>query len=149
MSDKTDTHNPLPYGTGDATYRAAGGIEGITALVDRFYELMDSLPEARALREMHPADLTQSRQKLAYFLSGWMGGPRLFSQHYGSIIIPEAHKQFPVDMDSKNAWLRCMEQALIELEYPEDFRHYLMKQLAIPAEVIRARAQMEAQSRQQ
>lgn len=146
MNDNKEGTLPI-YGTGDATYQAAGGIDGISALVDRFYELMDTLPEAKALREMHPDDLTNARQKLTYFLSGWMGGPKLFREHFGPIIIPEAHKHFPVDMDSKNAWLRCMDQALIDLHYPEDFRTYLIEKLSIPAESIRLMAEFEARHR--
>ena len=38
------------YGTGDASYRAAGGADGIDHLVHRFYEHMETLPEAGALR---------------------------------------------------------------------------------------------------
>ncbi|MBT00833.1 MAG: globin [Oceanospirillaceae bacterium] len=132
------------YGQGDATYKAAGELDGITAMVDRFYERMGTLPEAKTLRKIHPADLTVARRKLTYFLSGWMGSPKLFKEHYGPIVIPDAHKHFPVDMDSKNAWLKCMEQALIDLDYPESFRHYLIEKLAIPAESIRLMAEHEA-----
>ncbi|TVZ41029.1 hemoglobin [Alteromonadaceae bacterium 2753L.S.0a.02] len=125
------------YGSGDATYQALGGLEGITRLVNRFYDNMDSLPEARALRDMHAEDLSQSRQKLVYFLSGWMGGPKLFAEHYGSISLPVAHAHLPIDMAGKDSWLHCMEVSLKELEFPEDLRNYLMKKFAVPAESIR------------
>ncbi|MBI5671876.1 MAG: hypothetical protein HZC50_01095 [Nitrospirae bacterium] len=69
-------------------YQAAGELAGITRLVDEFYVNMDTLPEAKTIRNMHPEDLTESRKKLTYFLSGWLGGPRLFQQHYGPISIP-------------------------------------------------------------
>ncbi|TNE82758.1 MAG: globin, partial [Gammaproteobacteria bacterium] len=75
----------LPYGDADSSYQAVGGLKGITRLVDRFYDLMDSLPEAKTLRAMHSLDLTDSRQKLVYFLSGWLGGPKLFTEHFGPI----------------------------------------------------------------
>ncbi len=125
------------YGIGDATYQAAGQLEGITRLVNRFYDNMDTLPEAAGLRAMHAADLSESRKKLIYFLSGWMGGPKLFSEHYGSISIPKAHEHLPIDEEGKNAWLHCMRLGLEELGYPKSFRDYLMKQLSIPAESIR------------
>ena len=41
-----------PYGTGDASYQAAGGIDGLRHLVDDFYRLMDERPEAAALRAL-------------------------------------------------------------------------------------------------
>jgi hypothetical protein len=89
-------NNP-PFGVGDASYQAAGGIDGLRRLVDDFYRLMDQLPEAAALRRMHPQRLDASRDKLACFLSGWLGGPRLFSEKYGAISIPAFHAQWPID----------------------------------------------------
>ena len=70
-------------------------LEGLTKLVDEFYTNMDTLPEARTIRNMHPQDLAESRKKLTYFLSGWLGGPRLFQQHYGPISIPGAKNATP------------------------------------------------------
>lgn len=80
------------YGVGDASYRAAGGIEGLRRLVDEFYRQMDEWPEAAALRRLHPEDLAPSRDKLASFLSGWLGGPKLFSEKY------HRHSFFPCAM---------------------------------------------------
>ncbi len=125
------------YGQGDATYRAAGELDGITCLVDAFYQRMDQLPEAKTIRDMHPKDLTLSRKKLAFFLSGWMGGPKLYREHFGPISIPRAHCHLPIDTAGRDAWLLCMEKALTDLEYPETFKNYLIKQLSVPAESIR------------
>ena len=44
---------------------------------------MDSVPQFQSIRAMHPADLTNSRDKLYMFLSGWMGGPDLFVEKFG------------------------------------------------------------------
>ena len=131
-----DTTLPL-FGEGDTSFQAVGGVKGIAELVERFYQLMDSLPEAKALRAMHAEDLTVSKQKLAYFLSGWLGGPKLFTEHFGAISLPVAHSHLPVDELTKNSWLLCMEQALAQLQYPQDFRNYLMKKFQTPAESIR------------
>lgn len=125
------------FGVGDSTYVAAGGLEGITRIVNKFYDNMDTLPQARELRSMHGKDLTESRKKLIYFLSGWMGGPKLYAEHFGPISIPKAHSHLPVSRDSKNSWLLCMKLALEELDYPEAFRDYLLEQLERPAESIR------------
>lgn len=125
------------YGVGDATYRAAGGLEGITRLVESFYHNMDTLPEAAPVRAMHGDDLTESRRKLVFFLSGWMGGPKLFAEHYGSISLPVAHSHLSIDEAGRDSWLRCMALSLQELEYPQAFCDYLMQKLATPAESIR------------
>jgi hemoglobin len=46
------------HGTGMDPYRAAGELAGITSLVDAFYANMDTFPEARVIRKMHPEDLS-------------------------------------------------------------------------------------------
>ncbi len=126
-----------PYGTLDASYQAAGQFEGLVKLVNDFYDLMDTLPEAQTIRAMHPSDLTVSRDKLARFLSGWTGGPRLFAETYGPISIPSAHRHLSIGESERDAWLLCMEKALEKQPYAPEFRQYLLKQLAVPAERCR------------
>ncbi len=129
--------NEHKYGVGENSYKAAGELQGITELVDAFYANMDDFPEAQKVRQMHGADLTEVRQKLAYFLSGWLGGPRLFAQHYGSISIPGFHQKFRVGEAERDAWLLCMEKAIDDQPYEESFKKYLLAQLSIPAERVR------------
>lgn len=126
-----------PYGVDDASYQAAGQIAGITRLVDAFYGIMATLPQAQTIRAMHPIDLTESRRKLSYFLSGWLGGPRLFGQHYGPISIPGVHRPFHIDEAERDAWLLCMEQAIALQDYDPAFKVYLLDALRVPAERIR------------
>lgn len=136
----THTHSEQPrYGDGDTSFRAAGGETGIRRLVDDFYELMEQLPETQEIRAMHPADLTQSRDKLARFLSGWLGGPRLYHEKYGPIRIPSAHAHLNIGTKQRDAWLSCMHQALEQQPYATRFKVYLIEQLAIPAERCRTR----------
>jgi hemoglobin len=125
------------YGTLDASYQAAGELAGITALVDAFYGYMETLPEAAKIRAMHPQDLAESRRKLSYFLSGWLGGPKLYAEHYGGIRIPLFHKPFPIGDAERDAWLLCMQKAIAEQPYTDDFKDYLLTQLRVPAERIR------------
>ena len=129
-----------PYGTGDASYRAAGGEAGIRKLVDDFYDAMNRLPGASKIRAMHPADLTISRDKLARFLCGWLGGPSLYAERYGSINIPQAHRRFAIGSSARDAWLSCMAEALKNQPYAEEFKQYLLEQLYIPAERSRNKA---------
>ncbi|MGE8391826.1 group II truncated hemoglobin [Pseudomonas sp. BIGb0427] len=124
------------FGTGDTSYQAAGGIDGLRRLVDDFYRLMDENPEARTVRQMHPQNLEASRDKLACFLSGWLGGPRLFSERYGPIAIPAFHAQWPINESHSAIWLGCMQQAINLQEYSAEFAEYLLRQLRVPAERI-------------
>lgn len=125
------------YGTDDTSYQAAGGKAGIEKLVSDFYDLMEQLPEAQHIRNMHPADLAVTRDKLATFLSGWTGGPRLYQEKYGGISIPQVHAHLEIGTEERDAWLHCMQLAVDKQDYADDFKTYLMQQLAIPAERIR------------
>ena len=130
--------NDHNYGVGSSSYEAAGKQEGVAQLVDNFYENMDTFPEAKIIRNMHPKDLAESRRKLTYFLCGWLGGPKLYSEHYGSISIPGFHKPFAIEETERDAWLLCMKKAIISQPYEETFKTYLYQQISIPAERVRA-----------
>lgn len=118
-------------------YQAAGELAGITKLVEEFYRNMDTLLEAKTIRNMHPPDLAESRQKLTYFLCGWLGGPRLFQEHYGPISIPGAHKRFSIGYEERDAWLLCMQRAIAVQPYSDQLKDYLLAALSIPAERVR------------
>lgn len=95
-------------------YDMLGGADGVRRLVDRFYDLMDELPEAWELRKMHPQDLQTSRDKLFKFLSGWLGGPGLYEAEYGHPRLRARHLPFPIDTLMRDQWLMCMNIALDE-----------------------------------
>ena len=124
------------YGMGDASFQAAGGVGGITKLVDDFYRYMDELPEAKTIREMHETDLTIVKDKLVRFLCSWLGGPRLYHEKYGSISIPGVHRPFAIGEAERDAWLLCMQKAIACQPYAPDFADYLNAQFRIPAERI-------------
>lgn len=111
-------------------YQRLGGAAGVRALVDRFYDLMDTLPEARALRGLHPADLTESREKLYEFLSGWLGGPPIYIEKRGHPRLRARHMPFVIDDAGVDAWLLCMNRALDELCTDEEAREKLKGGLA-------------------
>lgn len=143
--------NTQGFGIADASYQAAGGIEGITRLVDVFYLYMDTLPSAVKIRQQHPSDLALSKQKLAYFLSGWLGGPKLYREHFGSINIPSAHRHLNTTLEDRDQWLLCMQKAINEQPYSVPFKDYLYTQLQVPANrIVQAgNAQRQAQSQTQ
>ena len=130
------TNNPT-YGEDDATYQAAGQRAGICALIDTFFDIMSSNPAYRRIYDMHPPDNEASRDKLALFLCGWMGGPRFFVDKYGSISIPGVHAHLAITEVERDMWLSCMCEALAVQNYPPALQTYLLEQLAFPAERIR------------
>jgi len=125
------------YGVGDNSYKMAGELVGITKLVNEFYDNMNIFSESKKIRNMHSNDLTESRIKLSYFLSGWLGGPKLYLKHYGIINIPMSHKHLEIDVEESEAWLLCMKKSVDNQPYETSFKIYLMEQLRIPAERIR------------
>lgn len=126
------------YGQGDATFQAAGGEAGVRALVDDFYDIMSTDPRFATIYSWHSKDQEQTRDKLARFLCAWMGGPRRFSEKYGPISIPKAHQHLPVTGVERDQWLECMGLALARQPYPPALVRYLLEQLAVPAERVRA-----------
>jgi len=136
------------YGDGDTSFQAAGGQAGIKCLVDRFYDYMETVPEAAAIRAMHPKDLEVTRDKLYCFLCGWLGGEKLFAPKYGPIMIPRAHEHIDIAEPERDAWLLCMEKAVAEQPYTEDFKAYLMRELFVPAERCRIFSQRRIQAEQ-
>lgn len=125
------------YGTDDASYLAAGGAAGIASLVRRFYEYMEALPEARAIRAMHADDLTSARTKLEVFLIAWLGGPNDYRARFGPISIPGFHARFVIDAPERDAWLLCMARAVDEQPWEEAFKRYFMQAISVPAERVR------------
>jgi hemoglobin len=95
-------------------YQRIGGAEKILALVQRFYQLMDELPESYGIRKLHPQDLQGSVDKLYKFLSGWMGGPQLFVAEFGEPFLRRRHFPFAIGAAERDQWLLCMNQALSE-----------------------------------
>lgn len=120
-------------------YQRIGGAESVRALVRRFYQLMDTLPEAYGIRKLHPAELQSSEDKLFKFLSGWMGGPQLFIEEYGHPMLRRRHLPFVIGDAERDQWLLCMAQALAEVVSDEALRHELYAAFVKVADHMRNR----------
>ncbi|MDW5377061.1 group II truncated hemoglobin [Halomonas sp. HP20-15] len=127
------------YGIGDTTLQALGGETAVYELAERFYAAMQRLPEAQGILALHPAELSLSRDKLATFLIGWMGGPSRYRARFGPIAIPAAHRHLAIGPEERDAWLLCMRTALDEMGVEAELKVYLLAQLRHPAEMCRTR----------
>lgn len=132
------------FGIGDASFQAAGGEDGIFKLVNAFFDRMGNDQRFLTIWEMHPDDKDVSRDKLARFLCGWLGGPRLYSEKYGAIGIPRVHAHLAIDTPERDQWLTCMDESVAEQPYSPEFKTYLMQQLFVPAEAVRRRCAAQA-----
>ncbi|MCP3371384.1 group II truncated hemoglobin [Bradyrhizobium cajani] len=95
-------------------FERIGGSATIDRLVDRFYERMDTLPEAKIIRAMHAADLAQIGDVLKRYLTEWTGGPRLYSVEKGHPRLRQRHIGFAIGDAERDAWMICMRGALEE-----------------------------------
>lgn len=89
-----------------------GGEDRVRALVDRFYDLMDLEPGYAELRASHGSTLDDARQKLFWFLCGWLGGPDHYVQRFGHPRLRMRHMPFSIGITERDQWLACMDQAM-------------------------------------
>ena len=110
-------------------YDTLGGADAIRRIVDRFYDLMDSAPQAAHVRALHAHSLRQSREKLYLFLTGWTGGPQLYVEQHGHPRLRMRHFPFAIASRERDEWLWCMDRALAEQQMPDELRTILRAKL--------------------
>ncbi len=108
-------------------YQQLGGEAGVRAMAERFYDIMETEPRAQDLLALHPQPLTAIREKFFEFLSGWFGGPQLFTEKYGHPRLRARHLPFRIDVKMRDQWLLCMYQVLDE-QVQDPLLHMQLKQ---------------------
>jgi len=103
-------------------YELIGKEDGVKNLASAFYESMDELEEALEVRQMHAKNLDLIKQKLFEYLNGWLGGPHLYKDKYGTICLTEPHQPYPIGEEQRDQWIACWELALEKVDAPADFR---------------------------
>jgi hemoglobin len=106
----------------DTPYEWIGGEDKVRALVERFYDLMDLEPQYAALRATHGSTLEQARQRLFWFLSGWLGGPQHYTDRFGHPKLRMRHMPFTIGIQERDQWLACMDQAMGDVGIDEKLR---------------------------
>ncbi len=122
-----------------APYTRLGGEEGVRALVDRFYDLMDLEPRYAGLRALHPGDLAGSRDKLHWFLCGWLGGPNLYIERFGHPMLRARHMPYRIGIAERDQWMACMMQAMQERDVDEALAQRLTESFFGTADWMRNR----------
>ena len=121
-------------------YEAIGGDEAVRALCRRFYELMDTLPEAQHVRAVHPPTLEGSEEKFYEYLTGYFGGPPLYTDRYGHPMLRARHLPFAIGERERDQWMACMVQAMQEVDIPQDLREALEQAFWKTADWMRNKA---------
>lgn len=117
-----------------------GGAPRLKALVDRFYALMDSEPEFAVIRQLHPADLAGSNEKLYFFLTGWLGGPPLYAHKYGHPMLRARHLPYAIGSTERDQWMACMSRAMADTGIDGELGDALRDALSKTADWMRNKA---------
>jgi len=137
----TDDDAPAGHAT---PFETLGGEAGVRALVDRFYDLMDLEPGFARLRALHPPTLEGSRDKLFWFLAGWLGGPSLYTDRFGHPMLRARHLPVAIGIAERDQWIACMGLAMAEIGeaggFSETMQHRLLAAFARTADHMRNRA---------
>jgi hemoglobin len=121
-------------------YQRMGGEDPIRLLVERFYDLMDEDPDYYGIRKLHPRDLTEARNKLFMFLSGWTGGPQLYMEKFGHPRLRQRHMPFAIGESERDQWMACMQRAMNEAGVDENLRQELTGAFWKTADFMRNKA---------
>ncbi len=118
-------------------FEQIGGEAQVRALTERFYDLMDLEPDYAQLRAVHAQSLDDARQKLFWFLCGWLGGPQYYVARFGHPRLRQRHLPYAIGVVERDQWLACMRQALDEQAVPETLRANLNYSFAQTADWMR------------
>ena len=118
-------------------FERLGGEAGVRALVDRFYDLMDLEPGYARLRALHPSTLEGSRDKLFWYLCGWLGGPNHYIDRFGHPMLRARHLPFKIGLSERDQWMACMVQAMGEVGVEIGLAHQLGEALSGVADWMR------------
>ena len=124
-------------------FERLGGVEGVRALANSFYDIMSSLPEAGKIRDMHPKNLDTTCENFILFLCGWLGGPPLYKEKYGQFNLTGLHALLKINEPERDMWLSCMELAIEKQDIEDDLKKHLVERFRIPAEKIRKWCQQQ------
>jgi hemoglobin len=127
--------------TPQSLYDLLGGepeaTQKIREIVEAFYDVMERDEKAKTIRLMHPEDLTSSREKLFMFLTGWTGGPQLYTDRYGHPFLRRRHLPFKIGEKERDQWIYCMTKGLLNLKMEEEKIKALLNALYPIADFMR------------
>jgi hemoglobin len=117
-----------------------GGADEVRALVERFYDVMSETEPA--LARLHPCEpegvvARKPRDNFALFVIGWLGGPQDYIAQFGHPRLRMRHGRVAVDIAMRDAWLRCMAQAMTDRNIAQPLRAWLDKRFADVADFMR------------
>ncbi len=101
-----------------------GGEAAVHLLVDRFYDLIETLPQGAAIMDMHLRGhgLAHVRPEQFAFLCGFFGGRRYYHERHGHMNLREIHAHVEIRTQDAEDWLAVMDRAMTETGVAEPMR---------------------------
>jgi hemoglobin len=105
-----------------------GGEPQVQLLVNRFYDLIETLPQGRAIMEMHQKGhgLSHVRPEQFNFLCGFFGGRRYYHESHGHMNLREIHAHVEIRRQDAEDWLAVMDRAMVDTGVGERERGEIM-----------------------
>lgn len=109
-------------------YSLIGGEHGVRQLVETFYDVIEDCAEGHAVNILHLRGhgVAHSRIEQFNFLSGFLGGPRLYGEKYGHSDVRLMHEHVDINAEAKEAWLTCMSMAIDKVGLESGLKQTLM-----------------------
>ena len=99
------------------------GEEGFQRLVGSFYR---QIPTDDILGPLYPEhDFAGAEERLRNFLIFRFGGPQHYIEQRGHPRLRMRHAPFPVNQAARDRWMKLMENALAEVEMPQEAKQIL------------------------
>jgi hemoglobin len=109
-------------------YDQLGGELGLQQLVRVFYDIVETDPAAEDLHRLHLRGngVAHSRLEQFNFLSGFLGGPKLYAEKHGHANIKLMHAHVTINSHTKDLWLQAMRQAIDIVALDASIKQQLM-----------------------
>ena len=122
------TSTSVGVNSNQSLYNSIGGEMGVHQLVTDFYNIVESNPQATKLHVLHLRGhgIEHSRIEQFNFLSGFLGGPKLYQEKHGHANVIAMHEHVEINKESKNIWLECMSIAINKMDLADRIKHQLM-----------------------
>ena len=122
-------------------YDLIGGEAGVRRLVEIFYDIVEKEPVGDKLHILHLRGMgvAHSRIEQFHFLSGFLGGPRLYVEKHGHSNVRTMHEHVEIGPEARDAWLKCMDLALDRMAVDPNVKDGMMAHFTRVATVLRNR----------
>lgn len=129
----------LNMNTSASFYDRLGGEAGVRKLVDTFYDIVEGEAAGHDLNLLHLRGhgVAHSRMEQFNFLSGFLGGPKLYAEKHGHSNVRRMHEHVDINAHARDSWLRCMELAMDRCGTPPDTKQAVMAHFKTVAGILK------------